>query len=231
LIDDAGRFGTAGTLKRLEVSSYDSFGGGVVFMGGPVGRAVVMRWDLEGNPILPTEQPNPRIVPVPLKIATRSARSLRLLEGAVIGEIVAENQTIATIDNPIAREGSATPGTGGKTVELPRATRNRDGASFLVQIRMDSPQQKAQFQALWGGPIWPDASQASRGNILVKGLDANGQTQSPKSAKVAGVNDDGITQTLQLDVAFTTVPAKLIVVGPTEVAVEVPFRMENVPLP
>jgi hypothetical protein len=41
-----------------------------------------------------------------------------------------------------------------------------------------------------------------------------------------------MTQTIHLDATFrNAVPAKLVIIGPAAIPVEVPFRMENVPLP
>jgi hypothetical protein len=233
LIDEAGRFGTGGTLTTPEVSPHDPFGGPVVMAGGPGGgRFLVMRWDPDGNPILPTEHPNPRVVPVPLKVATRSARSLRLLEGVVLGEIRVLDQPIATIDRAADRQGATISGVGGKTVSIEEVTRSGIGAAFRIVLRSESPQQRSPFPGLWGGPMWPERAAPVNGGIQVRGMDARGQAFAPASTQMTGINDDGMTQTIHLDATFReAVPAKLVVIGPAAIPVEVPFRMENVLLP
>jgi hypothetical protein len=233
LIDDAGRIGTGGTLRKPEVSPYDPFGGGVMMGGGPGGRIVVMRWDPDGNPVLPTEHPNPRVVPVPLKVATPSARSLRLLEGAVLGEILAADQTIATIDKPADKQGATIRGAGGKTLTLQEVAKaGPDGVSFRIEVRSESQQQRTQLMGLWGGPIWPDRTTPVNGGLQVRGRDGKDQPLAAASIQLLGINDDGLTQTIQLSATFRdAVPANLVVAGPAAVPVEVPFRMKNVHLP
>lgn len=229
LIDDTGRPGTGGTMKKPEVTQFDPFGG-VALMGGP-GRVVVMRWDMDGNPVLPTEHPNPRVIGVPLKVPTPGARSLKLLEGVVVGEVMAHDQPLATIANPARSPGARVLARDGSQVKL-ESIRDEgpQGTTFSVEIRSESPQQRG--IGIWGGPMWPDQARPAGGGIQLKGLDAAGKPLTAASNVVTGINDDGTTRVTNLKLMYRgAMPTKLVVTGPMAVTVEVPFRMENVPLP
>src|SRR5206468_3848361 len=82
VVDDAGRLGASGTIKDMPFPA-ELFGGGAVWVGG---GGMALRWDGDA-PVNPTTFPNTRVVPVPIRVATPSARSLQLLEGAVVGEV------------------------------------------------------------------------------------------------------------------------------------------------
>src|SRR5206468_6009350 len=80
-------------------------GGGVLFRPG-----VNMRFDMHGNPLPLDGLPNPRVVGVPLKLATPTARSIRRLEGFVLGEIQLTNQTLVAVPDLSKNTGVAFTG-------------------------------------------------------------------------------------------------------------------------
>src|SRR5262245_19607112 len=81
VVDSAGRVGAGGSEKIIPPAIDPT--GNVMF----AGPGLVLRFDPQtGNPILPDAMPNPRVVNVPLKIATPSAKSLARLEGTVYAE-------------------------------------------------------------------------------------------------------------------------------------------------
>jgi hypothetical protein len=73
----------------------------------------------------------------------------------------------------------------------------------------------------------------SQGN-RVEAFDAAGKVFPTTSNGFNDVNDDGMTLVQTFTLSFRAglgVPAKLVVVGSKAVTVEVPFVMEDVPLP
>ena len=231
VIDDAGRVGCAGTPRDNSPSSdsYDPFGG-VVFMGG--GR-VAMRWDFDGNPIPPGWHPNPRATPVLLKLATPDAKSLKLLEGTVVGEITVQNQPLIAAENPSRHVGSPLTGPGGLTLSIQEVRGVANGAT-AVRVQLASPSAFAARRRGFAMNLgWQDPLRPTQGN-QIRAYDAKGELLTPSSSGVTEMNDDGITTTMTYNMTFRAdkgAPAKLVVVGSKQVAVEVPFRMENVPLP
>jgi hypothetical protein len=68
----------------------------------------------------------------------------------------------------------------------------------------------------------------------VQAFDAAGKPFPVTSNAFTDVSDDGMTTLFTFTLTFRYgqgVPAKLVIVGPKLVAVEVPFVMESVPLP
>jgi len=231
VIDDAGRFGSAG-VARDEAPPQNNYEGQqqVLMLGG--GRnPFAMRWDNNGNPILPGSHANPRVVPVPLKLATPAARSLRLLEGVVVAGVVIPEQPLATVENPAGRVGVAVEGANGTTATVltvdPAA-----GGRTTVRVRLESPSPwLAQRRRNPWGPLWPDQINPLAVGNQVRAFDAAGGPCAA-AAHLTETSDNGATlaTVVQLTVPGPA-PAKLVVVGPTTIHVEVPFRMENVRLP
>jgi hypothetical protein len=85
------------------------------------------------------------------------------------------------------------------------------------------------------GPIWPPDSPRPVGGFQVHALDAAGKQVAAGYPQSTDVAEDGMTMTQQFQLTCRPdrggPPARLVVVGPRTVTVEVPFRMENVPLP
>src|SRR5207248_9598597 len=107
VVDDAGRPGSSGVARDQALASWPF--GIPVF----VNPRVAMRWDFDGNPIPPSWQANPRVVPVPLRVATPGARTLRRLEGVVVGEVTVPNQQLLVLDDPLRHPGTAAEAPGG----------------------------------------------------------------------------------------------------------------------
>jgi hypothetical protein len=229
IIDDAGRAGCAGTPRDAAATSdMDPFGG-MVFMGG--GR-VAMRWDFEGNPIPPGWYPNPRATPVLLKLATPAAKSLKLLEGAVVGEMTVANQPLIVAEYPAKHVGSPLTGPGGLKLSIQDVRRVANGATS-IRVTLEQPSAFAARRRGFAVNLgWQDPLRPTQGN-QIRAYDEKGGLLTPASSGVTEMNDDGLTTTMTHSFTFRAdkTPAKLVVVGSKQVAVEVPFRMENVPLP
>lgn len=224
LIDDAGRFGGGGTMKDSP-PPVDGFDGVMMVRGG-----VVLRWDGDG-PVTPSAYPNPRVIPVPVKVATPSARSLKLLEGAVICEVAVTNQPLVTIDDVVRSTGVAVEGTGRvKATIVEYQPPGKGGDSVLkVQVEAPAPWQARRRLNPWG-PVWPDRGLEDTNRIKV--LDAAGKMLTAGTTSTTQFGNDEFSITTVSQLTFRAgVPAKVVVVGSKPVAVEVPFRMENVPLP
>jgi hypothetical protein len=242
LIDDAGRAGGAGSA-RAQQGGFNDFDG-LVAWGGPGGfggRVVLgggMRFDPHtGNPIPPDGLPNPRVVPVPLKLGTPTARSIKRLEGRVIGEIQLTNQTLVTVADPAKHTGTVFDGPGEVRFTVVSVTEPKGTAGAVVQVQLQYPSPYAAANRRGFNPgIWIDQGglrpvQAT----TVQARDAADKVIPTRSSSgFTNSSDDGLTyfQTFTLTYPKEAgVPAKMVVVGPRPMIVEVPFVMENVPLP
>ena len=228
VVDDAGRPGGSGVSRDTAAGSpYDV----PVF----VNPRVVMRWDFDGNPIPPLWHANPRVVPVPIRVNTPGARSLKVLEGVVVGEIAVQNQDLATLADPVNRSGATAEGGNGVRLSVLDVKRDEKAKAVTVRVQVEGPSpyaaaRRGRFNP-FGAAFWPQAPmEPTAGNVL-RALDADGKpvTGVPGQSEMS---DDGDTQVQVYQYTYRgAVPARYVVVGPRMVTVEVPFRMENVPLP
>jgi hypothetical protein len=231
VIDSAGRVGGGGVEKPAP--TFHDPNGNFIF----VRPGVVMRFDPNtGNPIPPTTQPNPRVVPVPIKIATPSAKSLKRLEGVVYGEMNAPNQPLITVADLKKSSGGSFNGPGElklTILELKEAA--GPGAVGTLRLQLEYPSPWARnARAAWAIG-WPEPPPHPSQGKTVQAFDAAGKPFPLKAASsYTDIGGDGLTHIQMMEYRFghgIGVPAKLVVVGPKTVLVEVPFAMENVPLP
>lgn len=241
LIDDAGRFGGAGVARPAEPGFVDPDGGFVAFGGlGAVGGLVLGRGGVRfdprtGAPIYPDTIPNPRVVEVPLKVATPTARTLKRLEGVVLGEITLTNQTLLTLDDPTKNVGTAFSGAGDLRLTVLGATETKTGGtSVQLLLQYPSPWSANARRGFNPGGLWPEAPRSPNQSPAVQAFDAAGKALTPNvNTGYTDSGDDGLTMHHHLTLSFRkgAAPAKFVVVGPRPLVVEVPFVMENVPLP
>ena len=240
LTDDAGRAGGSGTARPME-GGFSDFDGGIVVFGGPVGFGGFggggMRFDPRtGQPIYPDTVPNPRVIPVPLKIATPTARSIKRLEGTVLGEIMLTNQTLLTVTDPVKTAGTAPEGAGSVRMTVMGSTETKTGAtSVQLLLQYPSPWSVGARRGWNPGGIWPEAPRPGNQMPSVQAFDAAGKQMSGTSSSgYTDSSDDGTMMHQHLTLTYRKdagVPAKFVVIGPRPLVVEVPFVMENVPLP
>ncbi|MDB5311768.1 MAG: hypothetical protein JWO38_5970 [Gemmataceae bacterium] len=225
-IDDAGRFGGGGALKELPPPA-DPFDGAVL-----VNRRMALRFEYDG-PVAPTAYPNPRVVPVPLRLATPSARSLRLLEGVVVCEVAIPEQPLVTVEDLTRRAGIPVEGLGGAKVTVLEIRHGEKGVGATVRVQTETPSPwQAQRRLNPWGPLWPEQSRPVGLGTQIKAFDAAGKPMTPASTSGNQFSEDGTTLSTVTSMTFAgAAPAKLIFVGPKPTLVEIPFRMENVPLP
>ena len=240
VVDEYGRGGAAGPTRPPAVTPFAEFvpAGGLVVGGRGgviVGKAVVMRWDPDG---LAAPQraavPNPRVLPVPVVVPTRHARVLRRLEGAVTGTIVVPGAVLAAIDDPAGSVGTPVDGVAGArlTVLGWEAGGGRHPEAVRVRVEVPSPWQEARRRNPWGGPLMPEPARPEGFTAQVHGVDAAGRLVGPVGG-TSTTSDDGLTLTTVSEVLYPAggKPARLVLTGPKPVPVEVPFVLENVPLP
>jgi len=234
VIDSNGRAGGAGTERDAQ-PQYDP--NGVVFVGGGAfgGRAVAMRFDINGNPVPPESQPNPRVVPVPLKLGSDSPRSLKRLEGSVFAELQFPNQQLLAVADPARKTGtwfSAANDLRCCVAEVRESPRAGQPGFVKVQLEFPSPWAVNARRRGWN-PGWPEAPRMTQG-YRVEAFDAAGKPLPQSANGYNESSDDGMRtiQTFTISLPHGAgVPAKVAVVGPRPVTVEIPFALENVPLP
>jgi hypothetical protein len=241
VIDAAGRVGSAGRPRPAEaaeeVLDWGGPGGGrpVVVFGAP---GVNGRFDIRSAGLHPKPLPNPRAHPVPLKLATPHARSLRRLEGSVFAELVLTNiDTLVTVGDPAKHVGAAFDGPGG--VRFTVVSLNNTDAGTRVQLLLEcpSPWSVNARRGLNPGGIWPEAPQPGGSTPTPHALDATGKPMrvAPTSfGATSGPGPDGQTMQYRYDWLIPKsagAPAKFIVTGPRTAVVEIPFALDDVPLP
>jgi hypothetical protein len=229
LIDDAGRFGSGGTVRDV-VAPYQDYGNAVFIAGG---GQVFFRGGFDGGePVGPSSYPNRRVVAVPLRVATPTARSLKLLEGVVCCEMTVPNQPLATVENLMKRVGAEVSGAGGVKLTVQEAAATKNGAATVrVQTVTPSPWARQRFNQ-WG-PMQVVVGFETTGPAAspIRAFDAAGK---PVKVTVGETNTSGNDGTLTTSMGLTFpdgLPAKLVLMGPRPVVVEVPFKMENITLP
>jgi hypothetical protein len=232
VIDSAGRFGGAGS-EKAKPPTFDP-NGPLVF----VRPGVVMRIDGVINENPPETVPNPRILKVPLRISTQTATYLKRLEGVVFAEINVPNQQLIAVTDPKHNKNVVFSGPGDlrfTILDVKEAAAGGKG-SIRAQLEYPSPwlvnlRRRGAAAANFGLPQPPQ--HPSQGKKL-ETFDANGKAFPISSTSITEINDDGFNtvQTMQLTFNHDAgLPAKIVVVGPKSVIVQVPFALENVPLP
>jgi hypothetical protein len=229
VIDSSGRSGGAGAEKNITPTSDPS---GMVVFARP---GVAMRFDINGNTIPPDSLSNPRVVTVPLKLGTSSAVSLRRLEGSIFGEIQVPNQPLITVENVKQNTGTRFTGPGDvKFTVLEVKDPPGPGGLGMVKVTMESPSLWAVNARRRGwNPGWPESPRMGQGN-RVEAFDAAGKPMTLSTSSFSDISDDGLVSIQTYTMTFRAgqgTPTKLVVVGPKLMTVEVPFVMENVPLP
>jgi hypothetical protein len=222
-----------GGVEKPVPTGFDHNHGLVVF----ARPGVMVRFDKEGNPVMPETIPNPRVVAVPLKVATPTAKSLRRLEGVVFGEINLLNQPLVTINDLKKSTGRAIEGPDDLKVTLLEVSEGERGGQGVIRVQFEYPSplvvnaRKRRFNLGFG---WPEPPQSPAMTRSLKAYDAAGKPFPVTTSGVTDFNDDGLIHIQTMQFTFrgeSGLPAKLVVVGPRAVFVEVPFVLENVQLP
>jgi hypothetical protein len=242
VIDDEGRSGRAANPKAsspaVEYMDWAGpVGGRVIVFGGPGmgGQFGGQLGGQFGGLTQPRALPNPRVHPVPLKLATPHARSLRRLEGSVFGEITLPNQTLITVSEPEKNLGVAFDGPGDVRLTVVSLNKTEAGAKAQLLLEYPSAWTVSARRGLNPGGLWPEYPNVGHQLPVVLALDAAGKPMTVTDAGTyPATSADGQTTTYRYEWIFAKgagTPAKFVVVGPRPLVVEVPFALENVPLP
>jgi hypothetical protein len=207
---------------------------GVVMFARP---GVAFRFDSSGNTILPETMQNPRVVSVPIRISTPTAKSLKRLEGMVFGEVQVQNQQLISVTDPKSKMNAAISGPGElRLTILEMKDAPGPGGKGTIRVQLEHPSPWLTNSRRRGfNPGWPEAPQNPKQGYHVEAFDAEGKAFPwSNSSFFADTSDDGMVmiQTMQFQfLPETSLPAKLVVVGPRVISVQMPFALENVPLP
>ena len=182
-------------------------------------------------------RPNPRIVPVALRTDDRSIQMLKVFEGVVIGEVTLANQTLASIDN-LAKAAGTTAITAGDTRLTLVDYKVETAGRIVVKVRIDAPNPYTTMKMnrrMAINPNWDGESLRPNANVL-KFLDAEGKVLPQPSTRGGSGSDDGVRQINESEYVFNyrpgvKLPTKIQLVGNKPMTVEIPFKMQNVPLP
>ena len=230
LIDSNGFSGSMGAEKETQPGNDPS---GVVVFAARGGMA--MRFDVNGNPLTPESQANPRVLTLPLKLRSDAPRSIRRLEGSIFAELQLPDQQLVALTEPAKNTGTWINGPGELRVsvlEVKEAV--KDGAAGSVKVQLQFPSAWLMNLRMRGwNPGWPQAPRMTQG-YRVEARDPAGKPFPLTSNGFAEMSDDGMTMIQTVAMSFrhgAGVPAKIVVIGPKQVTVEVPFALENVPLP
>lgn len=227
LIDDSGRSGGAGLDRTPQPPPFDA-SGVVMFAGRP---GVAWRIDTVANAMAPENQPNPRVIAVPLRVNTLAARSLKRLEGVVYAECHTPEQTLITVNDPKQWLNRIHAGSGDVRLTVLEVTETKKGGILRVQLEYPSPWMAAQRRrGAWNFGL-PEAPQAPGETMRVDAFDAAGNKVNGPSDATFDTSDDGFTNVQIIRFQTTNVPARLVVTGPKPTVVQIPFALTDVPLP
>jgi hypothetical protein len=174
-----------------------------------------------------TVRPNPRVVAVPLRPGSPNARMLTVLEGEVLGEVLAADRELATLQE--VEVGSTATGPGGQLIVI-EAAPHAGGARVVVRVECPSPWPRLRRRQP-DGPLWPDVAAPVGAGYFIRAFDGAGRPLPGTNHPTPRVTDDGVVKTLTWDLHYATLPARLTATGPRVLTIAVPFRLANVPLP
>jgi hypothetical protein len=211
---------------------------GVPIYGGPVGSAV-------------------QEATFTLKLGDKRAKTLTHLEGTLMSKVMAPTEDLARIKNVLKSTGQSVKGKDGGTMQVVSAQKTGNGI-YRLEIEMDNlGDRNNPFQMLPGGGIringnggkivFQQIRIANNGVVATIGggstdntpqlVDKNNipfRVVNVPSTSFEGNNGkfkSRMTVEYQASNANQGEPADLVVTGQRQVNVDLPFRLENVPLP
>ena len=109
------------------------------------------------------------------------------------------------------------------------------GTAVQLLLQYPSPWSVGARRGWNPGGLWPESPRSPNQLPAVQWFDAAGKLlHATSGGGYTDASDDGVTMNQNLTLTFRKdagVPAKLVLVGLRPVIVEVPFVLENVPLP
>ncbi len=226
LVDSQGRTGGAGVEKNVPADFNPN--GTVVFA-----RGVALRFDMRGEPIYPEHYSNPRVFTVPLQLGDPTATRIRRLEGSVFGEVLVHDQSLIVIDDLKNKTGSWIDGPGDLRAFVVGYQEMPGSATGVIRVQIDTPSPwTVNARKRGGNPLWPEPPTSTGHVYRVELWDENNKPIAFGS-KPVDMNDNGMRTIFSYMLTFrlgSAKAAKVAVIGPKFVTVEIPFVMENIRL-
>jgi hypothetical protein len=196
-----------------------------------------------GNPFFgfggynqPMPTGNPRLVAVNLRTDDRQIRTLRVLEGSIIGEVGVPNQTILTIDNLQHSTGKVYPLPNDAKLQIRRYEVREDGTT-LVKVHTEVQHNFQQIRGPRARLLWDDNGPGSTNLKVYRFTDSNGKPvvgEVFESGRTTSSNGFGITQSSEMQITFTKAkgqPVKMELTGTRMMSLEIPFALRDVSMP
>ncbi len=183
---------------------------------------------------------NARAVPVTFKADERDGKSLRNLEGLIVGEVSRANRPILTIDDFASSGGQAFDCQGTTLTVVSITSDAKSGSTKLVlriggQSNFDGVQQAMPLPGMRNRLGELGLSDRSIKNIRY--YDAEGRVMKQPVQQAVNSTNDGFSESTEFTLRFGSAssnvapkPVKLVVWGTEIVTVEVPFKLKDVPL-
>jgi hypothetical protein len=218
----------------------------------PLGPAIgAVQWVGPRMPVLPGMGMGRQTVQIRLKAGQKPAKALKELVGSLSAQTLAPTEPLITIDNVLKAAGKAVKGKDGGSMEVVSIAKEANG-DYKVQVRLANvpgvnpfggmvlPGGQIQFQQIQvqvggGGAVMVQGGVAGGGNRPSL-VDAKGQAYQLVSIPSQGLRAAGGAFTQEMTLVFRPgnaqgEPASLVLSGQRTITVDVPFRLENVPLP
>jgi len=193
---------------------------------------------IEGDiPILKPTRTNSRAVPVTFKAEERDGKSLRNLEGLIIGEVARPNRPILTIDDLAAANG-VVYGSQNSTLTVVSMTSDAKSGSTKLVLRIGGPSNfDGMQQAGPRGNRLGEIGLSERSIRNIRYYDADGRLMKQPVQQGSNAMSDGFSESVEMTLRFGSgasniapKPVKLVLMGTEIVTVEVPFKLKDVPL-
>jgi hypothetical protein len=194
---------------------------------------------VNGVPYTPDSTAAVRQVPVRLQAGEKPSKVLKELSGTLTGLVQSDIEALVTVDRVLQASGQQVRGAGGSSVKVLTVSRQDDG-QIKLGVQVESPPRGLNDgSSLTGNTI-----------MIVNGRRVGVEDESLRAANFALLDNKGrpfevvraentgrragLAQELELiyqPTAEQTEPARFVYRGRRSVVVEVPFRLEDVPLP
>lgn len=169
---------------------------------------------------------NPRVLPVTFKMPQGEVKSLAKLEGLVLGEILAANQTLVEMDNIV--EGAEGAGPQGSTLTVVSMTTDPKSKALSMVLRTSSSSAVWESARRTFGNFESLLNSESFSKLVFQ--DADGKLV-PHTCTYKINKGDGIRVIFEGTIQFHAgIPAKLVLMGTKLVSVALPFQLKDVPL-
>ncbi len=207
----------------------------------------VVIWDDAGGFLSAPERIPPWQVPLRLRLPSDKVKKLREVSGVIAARVELPNEPLLVQEDVLHAAGKTVSGQLGGSLKVYEVQRDKDG-NVLVRVDLVPPQPEESVDALaamagaarvrmnvrlrlaMGGDLDPRVALRAEFKTLTL-VDAAGKPFSPAEVKSAPTRPGEGTLLLFRRAPDQKEPARLVYHGPREVVVEVPFTLEDVPLP